>query len=73
VNGELLNCKRLQNGTYREKRGAADWLIHGRMGLVTVCKEETSWMKTVSIVSSGGRKLCLWVEENCVLTEFIYI
>jgi hypothetical protein len=48
--------------------------IHGRMGLGTVCKEESSRIKNVSIVSSGGRKLCLWVEENCVPTEkFLYI
>jgi hypothetical protein len=31
-------------------------------------------MKNVSIESSGGRILCLLVEENCVFTEtFIYI
>jgi hypothetical protein len=31
-------------------------------------------MKNVSIVSSGGRKLCLWVEEYCVPTEnFLYM
>jgi hypothetical protein len=31
-------------------------------------------MKNVSIESSGGRKLCLCVEEKCVPTEkFIYI
>jgi hypothetical protein len=30
--------------------------IHGRMGLWAVCRGETSRMKNVSIVSSGGRK-----------------
>jgi hypothetical protein len=53
----------------------ADQSIHGRMGLGTVCKEGTSRMKNVSIVSSGG-KLCFWVEENCVPIEkilYIYI
>jgi hypothetical protein len=44
------------------------------MVLGTVFKEETLRMKSVSIVSSAGRKLCLWVEENCVPTEkFLYI
>jgi hypothetical protein len=44
------------------------------MGLGTICKEETLRMKDVSIVSSGGRKLCIWVEENCVPTEkFLYM
>jgi uncharacterized protein YodC (DUF2158 family) len=43
------------------------------MGLGTVCKEKTLRM-IVSMVSSGGRKLCLWVEENSVPTEkFLYI
>jgi hypothetical protein len=62
----------LQNGTHRG-RGAADQSIHGRMGLGTVCKEETLRMKNFLIVSSGGRKLCLWVEENCVPTKNSYI
>jgi hypothetical protein len=26
-------------------------------------------MKNVSIESSGGKKFCLWVEENCEFTE----
>jgi hypothetical protein len=56
---------RLQNGTYRRKLGAADQSIHGRMGVGIARKGETSRMKTVSIEGSGGRKLCLWVEENC--------
>jgi hypothetical protein len=65
---------RLQNGTHRRRGGAADQSIHGRMGLGTACKEETLRMKNVSIVSSEGRKLCLWVEKDCVPTEkFIYI
>jgi hypothetical protein len=43
------------------------------MGLGTACKEETSRMKNVLIKSFGGKKLCLWVEENCVFTEkFLY-
>jgi hypothetical protein len=67
---------RLQDGTHRGKGGAADQSIHGRMGLGTVCKEEMLRMKNVSIMRSGGRKLHLWVEENCVPTEkilYIYI
>jgi hypothetical protein len=46
------------------------------MGLGTICKEETLRMKNVSIVSSGGRKLCLWVEENCthrIIPIYIYV
>jgi hypothetical protein len=62
---------RLQNGTHRGKGGAADQSIHGRMGLGTAYKEET--LKNDSMVSSGGRKSYLRVEENCVFTEkFIY-
>jgi hypothetical protein len=60
---ELLNW--LQNGTCREKGGAADQSIHGRMGLGTAGKGETSRMN-VSIESFGGKKSCLWVEENCI-------
>jgi hypothetical protein len=60
---------RLQNGTHRGKGGMADQSIHRRVGLGTAHKGETSRMKNVLIVSSGGRKLCLWVEENCVPTE----
>jgi hypothetical protein len=60
---ELLN--RLQNGTHKGKGGATDQSVHGLMGLGTVYKGETLRMENVSIVSSGGRKLCLWVEENC--------
>jgi hypothetical protein len=31
-------------------------------------------MKNVSILNSGGRRLCLWVEENYVFTEiFLYL
>jgi hypothetical protein len=60
----------LQNGTSRGKGGAADQSIHGTMGL----GRATLRVKNVSIVSSGERKLCLWVEENCVFTEkFLYI
>jgi hypothetical protein len=39
------------------------------MGLGTACKGGTSKMKNVSIESSGGKILCLWVEENYVSTE----
>jgi hypothetical protein len=46
------------------KGRASDQSIHRRMGLGTTCKEETSRMKNVSIVSSGGGKSCLWVEEK---------
>jgi hypothetical protein len=35
------------------------------MGLWAACKEETSRIKNVSIESSGGGKICLWVKENC--------
>jgi hypothetical protein len=35
----------------------------------TACKEETSRVKNVSIERSGGNKLYLWDEENCVVTE----
>jgi hypothetical protein len=44
----------------------ADQLTHGRMGLGTACKKENSRMMNVSIKSSEGKKLCLWVEENCI-------
>jgi hypothetical protein len=40
-----------------EKEASADQSVHGRMGLWTACKEETSRMKDVSFESSGGRKL----------------
>jgi hypothetical protein len=44
------------------------------MGLGTACKEEILRMKNVSIESSGGKRKCLWVEENCVFKEkFLYI
>jgi hypothetical protein len=45
-------------------------------GIRTACTGGTLRIKNVSIMSSGGRKLCLRVEENCVLTEkfqYIYI
>jgi hypothetical protein len=48
----------------------ADQSIHGMMGLVTACKEETLRMN-ISVVSSGGRKLYLSFEENCVPAEII--
>jgi hypothetical protein len=54
---ELLD--RLQNGTHGGKGAAADQSIHGRMGLGTACKGETSRVKNVLIESSGGTKLCL--------------
>jgi hypothetical protein len=55
------------------KGGAADHSIHGRMGLGTACKGETSWMKNVRIESSGRKRLYLWFEENCAFTEkFLY-
>jgi hypothetical protein len=56
---------------HRGKGGAADQSVHGRMGLGTACKGETSRVKNISIESPGGRKLCLWVEENCVFTGTI--
>jgi hypothetical protein len=54
---ELLD--RLQNGTHRGKGDAVYQSIHGKMGLGTVCKEETLRMNNVSNQSSGGRKLSL--------------
>jgi hypothetical protein len=44
--------------THRGKVGAADQSTHGRMGLGTACKEETSRMN-ISIESSGRKILCL--------------
>jgi hypothetical protein len=39
--------------------------------LICICeyKEETSRIRSISIKSSAGRKLCFWVEENCKYTE----
>jgi hypothetical protein len=43
------------------------------MRLGAAWKGKTLRMKTASIMSSGGRKLCLWVEGNCIFTEkFLY-
>jgi hypothetical protein len=65
---------RLQVGTHRGKGGATDQSIHERMGVGTACKGEAPRMKNISIESSGGKKICLWVENNCVFTEnFLYI
>jgi hypothetical protein len=64
---ELLD--RVQNGTHKGKEGIADQSTHGRMGLRTAYKEETSRMKNVSIKSSGEKNLHLWFKENCVFTE----
>jgi hypothetical protein len=64
---ELLDG--LQNGTHRGKEGAADQSLHGRLGLGTEYKDVTIRMNSVSIQSSGGKKLCLWIEENCVFAE----
>jgi hypothetical protein len=44
-------------------------MIFYEMGSGTVGKGKTLRMKNVSIVSFGGRILCLWVEENCTPTE----
>jgi hypothetical protein len=60
---------RLQNGTHKGKGGVADQSTHGRIGLGAAYKKETSRMKNVSVESSGGKKLCLWIEENCVSKE----
>jgi hypothetical protein len=54
----------LYNGTCREKGVAADQSAHGRVRLGTACKEECFDQKLWR-----EKKLCLWVEENCVLTE----
>jgi hypothetical protein len=60
-------------------RQVAEWNPHGEqearqisqyMGLGTVCKEETLKMNNVFIVSSGGRKLCLWVVPT---EQFLYM
>jgi hypothetical protein len=57
-------------GKRRRDRPVSTW----KDGITEVCKEGTSGMKNVSIVSSGGRKLCLWFEENCAPTgKFLYI
>jgi hypothetical protein len=48
----------------QEKRGAADQSIHGRMGLGTACKEETSRMKNVSIESSGGKNYAFGLRKT---------
>jgi hypothetical protein len=53
---------RLQNGTHKGKGGVADKSTHGRLGLGTTCKAETSRMENASVKSSAG------VEENCVFT-----
>jgi hypothetical protein len=47
---------RLQNGTHRGKGGEADQSTHGRIGLGTACKEETSRMRNVSSERSGAKK-----------------
>jgi hypothetical protein len=60
---------RLQNGTHKEGGDAADQSIYGRMRLRTEYKGKISRMKNVSTESSGRKKLCLWVEENCVFAE----
>jgi hypothetical protein len=57
----------MENGTHRGKGGATDQSLHGRMRLGTACREETLRVKNVSIMSSRGRKLCLWAEETCVV------
>jgi hypothetical protein len=44
----------LQKGTQSRKGGVADQSVHGRMGLGAVYKGETSRMKNVSIMTSGG-------------------
>jgi hypothetical protein len=64
---ELLD--RLQKGTHRRKGVVADQLMHGSMELGAACKKEISRLKNVSVESSGRKKLCLWVEENCVFKE----
>jgi hypothetical protein len=46
---------RLENVTLREKGDTADKSVHGRLGLATACKAETSRMKHFSIDSSGGK------------------
>jgi hypothetical protein len=65
---------RLKNRNPRGKGGAADHQsTHGRMGLRTARKEETSRLENISIESSGRNKLYLWVEVNCVFTgKFLY-
>jgi hypothetical protein len=64
---ELL--ARLQNRAHKGKEGTVDHSALGRIGLGTACKEETSRRKNGSIKNSGEKKLCLWVEENCIFPE----
>jgi hypothetical protein len=57
---ELLD--RFQNATHRGKGGAADQILHGRMGLGTACKEER--LKNISIESLERKKICVFTENN---------
>jgi hypothetical protein len=57
---------RLQNGTRREKGGTADQSTHGKLGLGTVCKEETSEMRNVLIENFEGKNYIFGFEENCI-------
>jgi hypothetical protein len=56
---------RLQNVTQKGKGGTAGHSTHGKMGLWTACKEETLAMKNI-LIESSGRKIYVWVEENCI-------
>jgi hypothetical protein len=46
----------------------ADQSAHGRMGLGTTCKEETSKIKNVSIEGSGRKKFSFGLRKT-VFTE----
>jgi hypothetical protein len=47
--------------------------IHGRMGLGTACKGETSRMKNVSIESYGAKKIMSRLRKTVLTEKFIYI
>jgi hypothetical protein len=58
---------------HRGTGGAAEQSVSGRMGLGTESKDVTLRMKNVSIPTSEGKILCLWIEKNCVFAEYSYI
>jgi hypothetical protein len=58
-------ARQVAERTPQGKGGAAEQPTHGRMGLGTASKAETSRLKNISIKISGGNELYLWVEENC--------
>jgi hypothetical protein len=52
--------------------GAGDQSAHGRTGLGTACKAETSRMKKISIKSSGGKNIFVWnTRKKCTITQIL--